>query len=551
MSKLAEHTLEISARAVIGLLNERFTGFTPDRAYLMAGFYDTSKDDGTFDASDPKNNISLPNVKGKGSVSAKINVQLTLEQRLKQAGIPELKFVKPVVEVAVEASRMLDIDGNPVTNPDGSTKTLIKLHVYDSAMDPHATLTDIIKAAKDTELGVIAIPVASYNSAMASSNTQVASNDARAKYKVYETIGVGLSSGLLEAVGTEGIRSLDDGTGTISNEVLNSVLDGTVMLRLKSDYNDIKKLVIAGMPTITYGSSMTALTNASLSTGGSAGLANVQIQRSFTNPAEASPDNADSGVPLTILPAQLSLSTIGCPLFSPMQRFFVDFGTGTSIDNVYFVVAVDTNISKDGYKTDLKMSFGEGFASYTSLNQNLAMMAANFASVTPPTPGEVTAPPIDATDREAASRKIDDDVRALQQIATEQATAAVQLKIDTTSRIRQELRSKSDILKAKVAEQAAKARAKVKAAIPQSVQKKVAEANKKIADAQSKVTAAATEAAKAKAIADLAVLTLELSSKLPAASAQKVIDDVNTSIAEAEQVSQDTQQPVANPTTPV
>ena len=141
-------------------------------------------------------------------------------------------------------------------------------------------------------------------------------------------------------------------------------------------------MVTAGMPTIIYGSSATAMTNANLTTGGSAGLANVQLQRAFASPGETATENIDSGVPMQVLPAQLSIGTIGCPLFSPMQRFFVDFGTGTSIDNVYFVTSVDSNIGKDGYKTDVKMSFGEGFATYRSLNQQLATMAANWKSAT-------------------------------------------------------------------------------------------------------------------------------------------------------------------------
>ena len=65
-----------------------------------------------------------------------------------------------------------------------------------------------------------------------------------------------------------------------------------------------------------------------------------------------------------------------------MQRFFVDFGTGTSIDSPYFVVSTESTIGSSGYKTDLKLSYSAGFATYVSLNQNLAMLSANFANVT-------------------------------------------------------------------------------------------------------------------------------------------------------------------------
>jgi hypothetical protein len=67
-----------------------------------------------------------------------------------------------------------------------------------------------------------------------------------------------------------------------------------------------------------------------------------------------------------------------------MQRFFVDFGTGTSLDNVYYVISTDTNIGSGGYKTDVKFAYSAGFATFTSLNQNLAMIAARLAEHSDP-----------------------------------------------------------------------------------------------------------------------------------------------------------------------
>jgi hypothetical protein len=96
------------------------------------------------------------------------------------------------------------------------------------------------------------------------------------------------------------------------------------------------------------------------------------LQRAFNAAGDYDPAAVDAGVPMQIIPSQLSLSTVGCPLFFPMQRIFVDFGTGTTADNVYFVTQIDHTIGNDGFKTDVKMSFGQGFATYTSLSQNLA-----------------------------------------------------------------------------------------------------------------------------------------------------------------------------------
>jgi len=43
------------------------------------------------------------------------------------------------------------------------------------------------------------------------------------------------------------------------------------------------------------------------------------------------------------------------------------------------VLSTDTNIGSGGYKTDVKFAYSAGFATFTSLNQNLAMVAARLA----------------------------------------------------------------------------------------------------------------------------------------------------------------------------
>jgi hypothetical protein len=384
IQEIVKYSPELSARSIIKVLYDKFIHFMPSRAYLMAGFYQEKKDDSTkleMEAKPLKESYTLNPGKGKRPINVAANLQLTFEERLRDAGVPEGKFKTPVVEVAVEAAPMLDVNGAPIVDEaTGNPKTIIKMHVYDSAMDPHATLTDIISAAKDNELGVINLPVAQYQSAVQSvSRTGLTAQAMINKYNIPKTLSVGLESGVLEAVSKDNlevVNNIDD------PEFFTKLFEGAVFLRVKSTYDEIKKLVSSGMPTITYGSSMTALTTANLTTGGSAGLANVQLQRAFASPGETAAENVDTGVPMQLIPAQLSISTIGCPLFYPMQRFFVDFGTGTSIDNVYFVTSVDSNISREGYKTDVKMSFGEGFATYRSLNQKLAMMAANWSDAT-------------------------------------------------------------------------------------------------------------------------------------------------------------------------
>jgi hypothetical protein len=415
--ELSKGSPELSLRDVIKVLQERFVGFVASRAYLMAGFYDKNKmDEGIAEEAEPKftfTKFETPEIKtlrdtaNKTKADAKtkiataaaagatpeqdqaaidasvaeadaakaarkaetgyksINKTLTFEQRLLTAGILDKKWVMPKVEVAVEASKLLDTNGAPVVDSKGNTKTLLKIHVYDSSMDPHSTLTDIIMSANDKGMGVIAAPIAAYNAATITGTGESKKNVA------VEAIQAGINAGIL--------KEIDLSTGFSTSAAGNVDLSGTKYYAIADNYDSVKRFISAGMPSIIYGSSMSAITSANLTTGGNAAMANVLLQRAFAPPGETSPDNIDSGVPMQIIPAALSISTFGCPLFYPMQRFFVDFGTGTSLDNVYYVISTDTNIGSGGYKTDVKFAYSAGFATFTSLNQNLAMIAARFA----------------------------------------------------------------------------------------------------------------------------------------------------------------------------
>jgi hypothetical protein len=463
----AKDTPEISCRQLIGILNSKFTGFDPARPYLRSGFYDDAKaEEGV--AEENKENL----IKKENGTTAKIksvNVQKTFEERLGKAGISEKKFIRPRVEIAVEAAKLLGTDGNPVIDDQGKTKTVIKIHIYDAASDPHSTLSEIITAAKDNELGVIQTRIANFNSAVSGRTTTTGVSDASQKNQIPQIIQAGIDTGVLEAVDVKtlqvkNINSSGD-TKQVSQEVQKIVDDMTsnsVFYRVKGDFEGVKRMVSAGMPTIFYGSSTSAVTNVSITTGGGAGTANVMLQRAFTSPAEVAAENIDTGVPMQILPAQLSMGTIGCPLFHPMQRFFIDFGTGTSLDSVYYVISVDTTIGKEGYKTDLKMGYSSGYPTYTSLNKQLAMMAANFATaIHDDGTGVITSVSNDANNDSVEKARIESDKKAeaaarnFNRDVTEATIMAGRLLNDSVVQGKQKLKQEFDAAQAKIKQAAA------------------------------------------------------------------------------------------------
>lgn len=513
LAKEAKESPELSCRAIIRLMQDRFLGFAPARAYLMAGFYNQSEDTGGAGKAELKAGEDAPKTTtiriGDKPVEATINFQKTLEKRLEQVGISEKKLVMPRVEVAVESSKIVDADGIPIEDDRGNTKTIIKLHVYDSAMDPHSTLTDIIAAAKDNELGMIQSRIAEYNTS---------TSDASKKSAAVSIIEAAVDKGILQAVNRE---TLEEVSGPQS--------EGSVFYRVAGNYDSIKSLVSAGMPTLTYGSSTSAIISANLTTGGGAGLANVMMQRAFSSPGETAAENVDTGVPMQIIPASLSISTIGCPLFYPMQRFFIDFGTGTSLDSVYYVISVDTTIGKDAFKTDLKLGYGQGFASYMSINQQLSMMAANVATAVT-TREELTV--ITANINKIDDLISDEDILIeLTRALTEAFTAGAAITEDATAAINTELEKAEARITAAAAKAIEDAKRNLEALIPTKANAEIRDAQAALTLAEAKATAAAAQVEEAKRAIALVETARQLASVAPAEIAAAAADNVAAAAA--------------------
>jgi len=411
---------DLSLRDVIAIINDRFVSFPADRAYLMSNFYNSSKAqkgeaelekltisltkgvvDGNIAKIDKKiaelntrreaetdpakqaniassiNELTgvksnLNSVKSNG-YKIEPNYEATREERLKSVGITTGKFVQPNIQIEVEACPLLDADNKEI-----SEKTMIKLHIYDAAQDPFSTLGEILAATRDDQLNVIRIPASEFN--------QQASAPGGAS-----TSQIAAMQGQIAAMAGSADSILEKLPG-----------DGNYY-KVKGTYDEIKSRVSAGMPYVIYGSQNSAITTANLQSNNNAGLGNVMLQRAFNAAGDYDPAAVDAGVPMQIVPSQLSLSTIGCPLFFPMQRIFVDFGTGTTADNVYFVTQIDHTVGSDGFKTEVKMSYGQGFATYTSLAQNLAAALSVIRGGTLEAPSIEFVDPSEETSESAAT----------------------------------------------------------------------------------------------------------------------------------------------------
>lgn len=129
------------------------------------------------------------------------------------------------------------------------------------------------------------------------------------------------------------------------------------------------------VPTITYGSSLSAVKQADVATLQDAMQQAIFMKNSARgNPTQ--PNGSDiGGLPVTVLPTTINLTTFGCPLLALMQQFFVDFSTGTSVDNIYFVTGLSHDIQQGKFETKIKMTPGEAYGKFKPIKESLAQIS--------------------------------------------------------------------------------------------------------------------------------------------------------------------------------
>lgn len=129
----------------------------------------------------------------------------------------------------------------------------------------------------------------------------------------------------------------------------------------------LKEMVMKYSPHIIYGCMGTTVKSANLSTQQNAQLATINMLRnSNSDPVLANGEQA-GGVPLSVYPCELSITTLGCPFVRYSQEIFVDFNTNTTADNMYFVTGLQHKMEGGTYETTIKLTPNDAFGQYRNL----------------------------------------------------------------------------------------------------------------------------------------------------------------------------------------
>lgn len=264
--------------------------------------------------------------------------------------IPRLGFSTEVIYKSDSQSRIneLNISPEPVFSYSSSNSdddTILRIHIFDKANTPFQGAYDFINDSFDSDRTTL------NNSLIVQRNDLIGSPTAASLKTFNESINKELSA--LKV-------NVDDGEGERTN------------VNIFTKFGAIKEAYKKIMPTLTYGSQNSAIINASFQTINEGRLSTLFITRADraldtgqTSDTQTIRIGAND-LPLRVLPSKVDLTTFGCPIINFAQSLFFDFGTGTTVDNMYNVTGIKHRISQGKFESGLTLQYGDIYGKFES-----------------------------------------------------------------------------------------------------------------------------------------------------------------------------------------
>jgi hypothetical protein len=252
---------------------------------------------------------------------------------------PDGIFKMPEIDMFIETLSGASLPGGDNARADSprspNNKTILKIHIFDRQCSPYETYGALLAASRDNTVASIGRMANSLGPSTAEQNH------------------LQLQQAILGAARQSGI--------------IRETVAGSKIYRIEKTHQDLKNFVMETVPFIIYGAQGSAVKTASVQTQQDSQLASVNMLRSsHSGPPLANGEDV-GGLPLRVYPTELNLSCFGCPVIDFGQQLFMDFNTGTTIDNLYGVTGISHTFSPGKFETSAKLTPLDAYGQYASL----------------------------------------------------------------------------------------------------------------------------------------------------------------------------------------
>ena len=268
-------------------------------------------------------------------------------------------------------------------------KSIVRIHIFDRAATPHTEATRILNASN----GVYVKQIGKFKTTTQPAppknenekKVQAAALAAREGQlvAVREQRNADVAASLKNITDTKALNKLTENTGVRFEFVKLTDENG------KPSFQLVKRAISELVPTIIVGAEGSMITNVSYSSNMDSALTTMMIMSNGENSGDPSQVNGAGlgSLPLRVIPGQLTMSMMGCPLLEYMQQFFVDLGTGTTLDNLYNVIGITHKFDPGKFSTEVKFGFSDAYGKFEGsqaiVNEADAIVSAIEAALPP------------------------------------------------------------------------------------------------------------------------------------------------------------------------
>jgi len=289
----------------------------------------------------------------------------------------DLTFKMPSIKMKIECVPGKNPDENSGASAGEAPKSkcILRIHLYDSQATKYTAINKMLEARQGNSTGQLTgkggsvknyrEPTKAEKKAAKKKGKELKSQDQHEEEFV-ALITKALKSNMIETIPKEAGAKLEGPAGTINVEEF-----AKVRYRIKGGFPALKNFVMSNMPSVRYGSLNSGIISANLSSMQNPQLATVNMLRAGQGGSTDPQGHRDAGVPLRVAPMELSVETMGCPLWRFGQQIFIDFGTGTTADNVYAVTGIDHSIAPGEFKTNVKFVQLNTFGKFTAMTDRV------------------------------------------------------------------------------------------------------------------------------------------------------------------------------------
>jgi hypothetical protein len=289
---------------------------------------------------------------------------------LKKAGISDGNFVLPKLYFHAEC-----VPASPTSANGTGGGTILRLFVGDEACSPYQGYAELVNIARTDSSFLMDFEAldgkeGSKSKNLNFANTYWADLDPNAPDSRSKTLEVLRKKGAI-------ITAAQKASGAAATDEI----DLTKLFSVK-DPKSVKKFISEGLPVIRYGNSAGTIKNMSVMSISDPALATINIIAAD----EASDDGVAAakkkGLPMIVTPTEVTIDLLGCPLINFGQSVYIDFGTGTTIDNIYGCNSVTHTFSPGEFSTQAKFHINVGaYGVYNSVSRQLKILEAKTNDV--------------------------------------------------------------------------------------------------------------------------------------------------------------------------